>query len=137
LFDDEHLIGCAGLVPVMRLAQRCDLAGLVAEHVRPAGPPGVNAPFKAGSIVAGMVAGADSIDDLDVLRHGGPDLLFEESRAPSTLGSFLRCLDWGNVRQFGRVNRLLLGRLAEHAPRLLEGADQLAFVDIDSMQRRV
>lgn len=137
LFDDEHLIGCAGLVPMMRLAERCDLAGLVAEHVRPTGPPGVNAPFKACSIVAGMVAGADSIDGLDVLRHGGMDTVFNGIRAPSTLGSFLRCLDWGNVRQLGKVNRLLLGRLAEHAPRLLGGAEQLAFVDIDSMQRRV
>jgi hypothetical protein len=137
LFDDEHLIGCAGLVPVMRLAERCGLAGLVTEHVRPADPLGVNAPFKVGSIVAGMVAGADSIDDLDMLRNGGMDIVFEGIRAPSTLGSFLRCLDWGNVRQLSKVNRLLLGRLIEHAPRLLEGADQLAFVDIDSMQRRV
>ena len=36
------------------------------------------------SIVAGMVAGADSIDDLDVLRHGGMATLFSGVRAPST-----------------------------------------------------
>ena len=30
-FDDPNLVSCAGLVPVMRLAQDCDLAGLVAE----------------------------------------------------------------------------------------------------------
>lgn len=30
-----------------------------------------NAAVKAGCVVAGMVAGADSIDDLDALRHGG------------------------------------------------------------------
>ena len=32
-FDDPNLVSCAGLVPVMRLAQDCDLAGLVAEHL--------------------------------------------------------------------------------------------------------
>jgi hypothetical protein len=33
-FDDPNLVSCAGLVPVMRLAQDCDLAGLVAEHLK-------------------------------------------------------------------------------------------------------
>jgi hypothetical protein len=56
-------------------------------------------------------------------------------RAPSTLRSFLRALTWGNVRQIEKVNRLL-AELASHTP-LLPGADTLAFLDIDSMQRRV
>jgi hypothetical protein len=129
-FDDEHLIAYAGLVPVMRLAERCDLAGLVAEHVRIADRLGVNAPLKVGSIVAGMLAGADSIADLDVLRHGGMTTLFGGVRAPSTLGSFLRCLAWGNVRQIEKVSGQMLTRLARQAP-LLPGADTLAFVDID------
>ena len=38
--------------------------------------------------------------------------------------------------QLGKVNRLLLGELARRAP-LLPGKDALAFVDIDSMQKRV
>ena len=42
-FDDPNLVSRAGLVPVMALAQRAGLAGLVAEHVRPGGPCGVNA----------------------------------------------------------------------------------------------
>ncbi|MBP2708586.1 hypothetical protein JOL79_32930 [Microbispora sp. RL4-1S] len=50
-----------------------------------------------------MTAGADSIADLDALRHGGMDKLFTGIRAPSTLGSFLRCLRWGNVRQISFV----------------------------------
>ena len=33
-FDDSNLVSCAGLVPVMRLAQRADLAGLVDEHLK-------------------------------------------------------------------------------------------------------
>jgi hypothetical protein len=41
-------------------------------------------------VVAGMVAGADSIDDLGVIRHGALPGLFGGIRAPSTLGTFLR-----------------------------------------------
>jgi hypothetical protein len=33
-FDDPNLVSCVGLEPVMRLAQDCDLAGLVDEHVK-------------------------------------------------------------------------------------------------------
>ena len=42
-FDDPHLVSHAGLVPVMALAERAGLQGLVAEHVRPGGDCGVNA----------------------------------------------------------------------------------------------
>lgn len=35
VFDDESLVSTAGLVPIMRLAQRCDLPGLVAEDPLP------------------------------------------------------------------------------------------------------
>lgn len=83
-----------------------------------------------------MAAGADSIDDMDLLRHGAMSELFDGIRAPSTLGSFLRALSWGNVRQLEKVNRLLLPGLVARAG-LLPGADQLAFIDMDSSQRRV
>ncbi|MFG2091939.1 MULTISPECIES: IS1380 family transposase [unclassified Spirillospora] len=134
-FDDEHVIAYAGLVPAMRLAERCGLASLVGEHVSLRCRDGANAPVKVASVVAGMLAGADSIDDLDVLRHGGMDKLFTGVRAPSTLGSFLRAFTWGNVRQLEKTARVLLARLAAHTP-LLPGADVLAFLDVDSMQRR-
>ena len=83
-----------------------------------------------------MIAGADSIDDMDVLRSGAMDVLFGGVRTPSTLGSHLRSYCWGNVRQLEAVNRQLLAELARRVP-LLPGKDQLAFVDIDSMQKRV
>jgi hypothetical protein len=136
VFDDEHVIAYGGLVPVMRLAERCGMGELVSEHVRVADRLGANAAAKVGSVVAGMAAGADSIDDLDMLRHGGMTRVFDDVRAPSTLGSFLRCLSWGNVRQLEKAGRLLLVRLAAHTP-LLPGVQTLAFVDVDSMQRRV
>src|SRR5512133_3733725 len=88
-FDDPNLVSHAGLVPVMRLAQDCGLAELVGERVTVAGPCGANTPHKIGCVVAGMIAGADAIDDLDLLRCGGMGELFDGVRAPSTLGSFL------------------------------------------------
>ena len=135
-FDDPNLVSRAGLVPVMALAERAGLGELVGEHVRIGRPCGVNAPVKVGCLVAGMIAGADSIDDMELLRHGAMPALFGGVRAPSTLGSFLRSFTWGNVLQLEQVSRLLLSELAHRTP-LLPGADSLAFVDIDSMQKRV
>ena len=53
-----------------------------------------------------------------------------------TLGSHLRCYAWGNVRQLEKAGREFLVRLAGEAP-LLPGAETLAFIGIDSMQKRV
>ena len=135
-FDDPHLVSQAGLVPVMALAQRAGLGSLAGEHVRISRPCGVNARVKIGCLVAGMMAGADSIEDMGLLRHGALPGLFGGIRAPSTLGSFLRSFTWGNVLQLGKVHREVLAELARRAP-LLPGADVLAFVDIDSQQKRV
>jgi hypothetical protein len=73
---------------------------------------------------------------MDLLRHGAMSRVFGGVRAPSTLGSHLRSYSWGNVRQLDKVNRELLAELARSTP-LLPGADALAFIDIDSMQKRV
>jgi Transposase DDE domain group 1 len=135
-FDDPNLVSHAGLVPVMALAQRAGLGELAAEHVRPGGECGVNAAVKVPCLVAGMAAGADSIDDMDLLRHGAMGMLFGGIRAPSTLGSHLRSYTWGNVSQLEKAGREFLANLAGQAP-LLPGADVLAFIDIDAMQKRV
>lgn len=135
-FDDPNLVSHAGLVPVMALAQRAGLTDLVAGHVRPGGQCGVNAPLKIACLVAGMAAGADSIDDMGLLRHGAMTSLFGGVRAPSTLGSHLRSYTWGNVLQLEKAGREFLVTLAGRAP-LLPGAETLAFIDIDSMQKRV
>jgi hypothetical protein len=135
-FDDPNLVSHAGLVPVVALAQRAGLGELVAEHVAPGGECGVNAPLKVACLAAGMAAGADSIDDMGLLRHGAMSTLFGGVRAPSTLGSHLRCYTWGNVAQLEKAGREFLAELARQAP-LLPGADVLAFIDVDSMQKRV
>jgi hypothetical protein len=135
-FDDPNLVSRAGLVPVVALARRAGLADLAAEYVRIGHRCGVNPQGKVACLVAGMIGGADSIDDLDLLRHGTMPALFGGIRAPSTLGSFLRAFTWGNVLQLGKAGRLLPAGLARRAP-LLPGRETLAFIDIDSQQKRV
>jgi hypothetical protein len=126
-FDDPNLVSSAGLVPMLALASRCGLhetAGAVLTV------PSPNAAVKVAAVVAGMVAGADSIDDLDRLRHGGMGRLFGRIRAPSTLGTFLRSFTFGHVRQIDKVAATVLANLAGHTP-LLRDADQICFVDVD------
>ncbi|MGI5142106.1 IS1380 family transposase [Streptomyces sp. CA-106110] len=138
-FDEANLVAYAGLVPVMRLAERCGLARLTADKVKLRGAKngaGAAADAKVGSIVAGMAAGADSIDDLDVLRHGAMPLLFAGIRAPSTLGTFLRSFTHGHALQLHAVHRQFLAALAANTP-LLPGAGEKAFIDVDSTHKRV
>jgi DDE family transposase len=134
VFDDPNLVSCAGLAPVLVLARRCGLHQLVARKVRLAARGGVNADVKVPALVAGMVAGADSIDDMDLLRHGGMRRVFADVRAPSTLGTFLRCFTFGHVRQLDAVASAFLANLSAHTP-LMPGADQIAFVDLDDTVR--
>src|SRR5664279_275192 len=87
VFDDPNLVSCAGLGPVVALAEQCGLPQLVAAQMTLPAKAGVNAHLKVPALVGAMVAGADSIADTDLLRHGGMDRLFGEVRAPSTLGT--------------------------------------------------
>jgi len=112
------------------LAERAGLHDLAATHVRVPGPAGSNPAVKVTALVAGMVAGADSIDDMDLLRHAGMGRVFTVCRAPSTLGTFLRSFTFGHVRQLDAVASRVLVNLAERPP-LLAGADQVAYLDID------
>ncbi len=96
-FDDINLVSASGLVPVMRLAERAGLTHLADTHLTVPSDKGANAGAKVASLIAGMVAGADSIDDMRLLRHGGMTRLFDRVYAPSTLGSFLRAFEFGHV----------------------------------------
>jgi Transposase DDE domain group 1 len=131
VFDEGNLVSCAGLAPVMALGERAGLSELLAERLSVSSP---NAPTKVTSLLAGMVAGADSIEDMDLLRHGAMDRLFEDVRAPSTLGTFLRAFTFGHVRQLDAVAARLLAALAGQVP-LLPGADRVAYVDVDDTVR--
>lgn len=135
-FDDPNLLSHAGLVPLAALAERAGLHDSAAANVRLGGPCGASAGLKTACLAAGMAAGADSIGDMDLLRHGAMGKVFGGVRAPSTLGSFLRSFTWGNVSQLQKAHREVLASLAREAP-LLPGAGTLAFIDLDSTQKRV
>jgi DDE family transposase len=102
--------------------------------------PSPNAAAKTAGVVGGMLAGADSIDDLDLLRHGAMPRLFGGARAPSTLGTFLRSFTHGQVQQLDKIGAGLLARLAHRVPGLVAGAtdaDGVAFIDVDDTIREV
>ncbi|MGH3981883.1 MAG: IS1380 family transposase [Pseudonocardiaceae bacterium] len=138
-FDDPNLMADAGLVPVLALAEQIGLPELVAEQVAITGAAngaGANPAAKVMSLLAGMVAGADSIEDMDRLRHAGNGVVFDQIRAPSTLGTFLRAFTHGHVQQLNAVLRQSLIALTARTP-LLPGAEEVVFVDLDSTHRQV
>lgn len=134
-FDDPNLVSVAGLVPVMQIAADAGLAELAQQRLSVPTDKGANAGAKVTSLVAGMVAGADSIDDMALLRHGAMRRLFTKVYAPSTLGSFLRAFTFGHVRQFDAVASRFLTRLAATTPLLGDTATaedmSMVFVDVD------
>jgi hypothetical protein len=109
-FDETNLVPNAGLLPAAILARRIDLAGLVDSRLELA-RHGANSGAKALSVIGAMLAGGDSIDDVAVLRAGAAGSLFDGTRAPSTVGSWLRAHKWSNVRQLDAISRELLARL--------------------------
>ncbi|MCZ3386155.1 MAG: IS1380 family transposase [Actinomycetia bacterium] len=112
VFDDPNLVSCAGLVPVLALAESAGLRDLADEHLTVPSDKGANAGLKVASLVAGMACGADSIDDMALLRHVGLGRIFSRVYAPSTLGSFLRAFTFGHVRQLDAVASRFLIALA-------------------------
>ena len=139
-FDEDNLVSPAGLVPLLGLAEQTGLPNIIAGKVSITTPRiksgSANPAPKLLGVIAGMCAGSDSIDDLDVLRAGGMPILFDGVYAPSTLGVLLREFSFGHARQLESVLREHLVTLAERTPLLAGLADQ-AFIDIDSLLRPV
>jgi hypothetical protein len=135
VFDDPSLVSFAGLVPVVALAGRAGLGELADRHVSVAGGAGVAAGAKVSALIAGMVAGADSIADMGLLRHGGMNRLFDGVRAPSTLGTFLRSFRFGHVRQLDAVAARFVSGLARHSP-IISSSEPVAYLDMDDTVRQ-
>jgi Transposase DDE domain group 1 len=135
-------VSFAGLAPVMGMAERAGLSELIAEKVAidpqatRVASAGMNPAGKLTSIVAGMAAGAECIDDLDVIRSGGMGRLFGGVYAGATLGQFLREFTHGHSLQLASVARSHLVGLIQHSD-LLPGIEDRVFVDIDSLLRPV
>ena len=134
VFDDPSLVSFAGLVPAVALAQRAGLSDLAGSLLSVPGGAGVAAGVKVTALVAGMVAGADSIADMDLLRHGGMPRVFAGVRAPSTLGTFLRAFTFGHVRQLDAVAARFVAGLARQAPIIATGVP-ISYLDIDDTVR--
>jgi hypothetical protein len=138
VFDDDHLVSCAGLVPVMRLAEQTDLGRLLSDKVHISAARiksgAANPAPKLATVVAGMCAGADCIDDIDAVRSGGLRALFDGVYAPSTIGTLLREFTFGHARQLESVLRAHLVALCQRVD-LLPGAAEQVFIDVDSLLR--
>ena len=125
-FDDDHAVADAGLALVAVLSEKLGLESLVGELVDIHPFPG----RRVATLVHAMVAGANFIDDADVLRSGATaEVLGHRVMAPSTLGTFLRRFSFGHVRQLDKVAEALLTRAwpAGAGP----GAEPMT-IDIDS-----
>jgi hypothetical protein len=126
VFDEDNLVSHAGLVPLLELAEQAGLSRLLDEHVRfvdeRVKSGAANSTPKLTSIIAGMAAGADSIDDLDVIRSGGMRKVFGGVYAAATLGIFLREFTHGHTRQLspapGRARRANRGAGRHRRPGL-------------------
>lgn len=131
-FDESRLVSDAGLLLTASLAERLGLEQLVNDSVWLGyRTPGAALPGrKVMSLVHGMLAGADSIDQMDVLRAGSTGLVLgHRVMAPSTLGTFLRAFTFGHVRQLDHVLDQALARAWESGA----GPGELPLViDIDS-----
>jgi Transposase DDE domain group 1 len=132
VFDEQRLVSDAGLLLTATLAERLGVEQLVNESVWLGyRVPGAALPGrKVLSVVHGMLAGADSIDDMNVLRAGSTGLVLgHRVMAPSTLGTFLRAFSFGHVRQLDHVLDQALVRAWESGA----GPGELPLViDIDS-----
>jgi hypothetical protein len=96
-FDDPNLVANAGLVLPGTLAQRLGVREIIDRRVDLSGRVGgANCGIKAMTVISALLAGAEYIDDIDVLRAGGSEAVCgHEVRAPSTIGTWLRAFTWG------------------------------------------
>ena len=135
-FDDDRAVAGAGLALVATLSERLEMLALANELIDLGDRPGHALPGrKVATVVHAMVAGAECIDDCDVLRSGSTGtVLGHDVMAPSTLGTFLRSFTFGHVRQLDALSEQILMR----AWALGAGpGDSPMTIDIDSTIQQV
>jgi hypothetical protein len=135
-FDDDRAVAGAGLALAATLSERLGMFALANELVDLGGRPGRAVPGrKVLTLVHAMVAGAECIDDCDVLRAGSTgSVLGHGVMAPSTRGTFLRAFTFGHVRQLDRLSEELLTRAWSFGA---GPGDAPMTIDIDSTIQRV
>jgi hypothetical protein len=85
-FNDDTPLPNGGLAVAGLLAQRLGVTDLVDARLTPKGPAVANSGVKAPTLIGSALAGGDYVDDANVLRAGASLTLFDEVRAPSTVG---------------------------------------------------
>jgi hypothetical protein len=112
VFDDEHAVASAGQLLPATLAERLGLEQAANQLVDLGDRPGAAHPGrKILTVVHGLLAGGDCIDDVEVLRAGATaSVLGHRVMAASTVGTFLRAFTFGHVRQLDRVAETALTR---------------------------
>jgi hypothetical protein len=111
-FDDEHAVASAGLLLAATLAERLGIEQATDRLVDLGDRPGAARPGrKLATLVHAMVAGADCIDDVELLRCGQTaSVLGHRVMAASTVGTWLRSFTFGHVRQLDKVTGEILAR---------------------------
>jgi hypothetical protein len=130
-FDDPNLVAFGGLQWTADLARKLELPALIGQQVTLVpGPGAANADQKGMTLISALLAGAEYIDDVDILRAGNTaSILGQHVAAPSTIGTFLRGFTWGNVRQLDAVNGAALARAWEAGA---GPGDKPLTIDVDS-----
>ncbi len=102
--DDRHVMANAGLLWPITLARRLELKEAVEKHLCLGDTAGrANVGDKYMTLAASALIGGDCINDAAVLGSGDTaKVLGFRVKAPSTLGTFLRGHNWGNVRWVGQ-----------------------------------
>ncbi len=125
-FDHDQAVANAGMIAVATLAGRLGIEALADQRVSVGHRPG----RKLMTLVSSLVAGGDCIDDVDVLRAGATSrVVGHDVVAASTVGTWLRTVTFGHVRQLDHVAEQALGRAwaAGAGP-----GDDVLVIDIDS-----
>jgi hypothetical protein len=130
-FDDQQAVASAGLLLPATLAERLGIEQATDQLVDLGDRPGAARPGrKLLTLVHALVAGADCIDDVELLSAGATaSVLGHRVMAASTVGTWLRSFTLGHVRQLDRLTETILGRAwaAGAGP-----ADGPLTVDVDS-----
>lgn len=130
-FDDDHAVADAGLILPATLTGKLGIEQAADELIGVGHRPG----RKLTTLVHAIVAGAQCIDDADILRVGATQrILAHKVMAPSTLGTWLRLFTLGHVRQLDKLAQTIMTRAwaAGAGP-----AEQPMTIDLDSTIREV
>ena len=106
-FDDDRAVADAGLMLTGTLIGALGLEQLIDAKVSCGYRPG----RKALTVVSTLLAGGDCIDDVNLLRAGSTGkIVGHDTVAASTVGTWLREMSFGHVRQFDSVTEAALTR---------------------------